>query len=464
MTRDKVSRRNLREAQLFIDDTWVEDSIRVGRVFHSPKKYPWPVLEAEGEWERYCPVTYGTVLYWRDKFRIWYITWSRSSRCKVCYAESKDGVFWEKPNLGLFEFDGSRANNIVYRVPDNGAVDCLGVIDDPKDEEWPLKAIMWRRWRDTHGLVAFRSADGIHWDETPGMVLPRWGDRTNVMAARDRGKYVVYGRTPPGYNKYGVRTVWRTESRDLVAWTEPQLVMKPDHEDDPRMEIYSMNAFRYESLYLGFIERMHMTPDKVDLELAYSFDGKAWHRSRPRRSFIPWGPEAAWDGTWIASPTNGVIKHKSRLWCYYSGRSAAHAAPEPHNQGGIGLATLREDGFVSMRAVESPGWIETPAFEWPGDDLLVNMDARVDLTSHPRRCTGELTVEVRDAAGKPVKGRGREDCLPLCTNTESMNAQHPVPVRWQGDRTLARLKGRKIKLVFHLRDCHLYSFRAGEAE
>ena len=31
----------------------------------------------------------------------------------TCYAESKDGIHWKKPELGLVEFNGSKANNIV---------------------------------------------------------------------------------------------------------------------------------------------------------------------------------------------------------------------------------------------------------------------------------------------------------------------------------------------------------------
>jgi hypothetical protein len=462
MAREPVENRNLRDAQLFIDDTWVEDSLGVGRVFHSPRKYPWPVLTAEGRWERYCPVTYGTVLFWRGRFRVWYTTWTRSSAGKVCYAESEDGVFWEKPALGLFQFDGATDNNIVYLLPDGG-VDCLGVIDDPEDDEWPLKAILWRGVKGDSGLVALRSNDGVHWDETPGLVLPNWGDRTNIMPAKDLGRYVVFGRAPSPFNaKYGIRTVWRTESADLVRWTEPELVMKPDPEDPPRMQIYSMNAFRYEGLILGFIERMHMTPDKVDLELAYSFDGRQWHRTRPRPSFIPWGHQDAWDDTWVASPTNGVVKHKGRLWCYYSGRSGAHGASEPHNQGAIGLATLREDGFASMQAMDSTGWIETPAVVWPGDDLLLNMDARADITSHPRRCTGEVRVEVRDSRNKPLEGFAADVCVPLCLNTEGSNSHRPVAVKWQNGKTMAALRRRKLKLVFRMRDCHLYSFRSGK--
>src|SRR5680860_12066 len=30
-----------------------------------------------------------------------------------CYAESTDGINWTKPNLGLYEFNGSKENNII---------------------------------------------------------------------------------------------------------------------------------------------------------------------------------------------------------------------------------------------------------------------------------------------------------------------------------------------------------------
>ena len=34
-----------------------------------------------------------------------------------CYAESTDGVHWKRPELGLFEFEGSKKNNIVWMGP-----------------------------------------------------------------------------------------------------------------------------------------------------------------------------------------------------------------------------------------------------------------------------------------------------------------------------------------------------------
>ena len=47
----------------------------------------------------------------------------------ICYAISKDGFSWDKPDLNLVDFNGNRSNNIVFRGPhgsgiyyDDGAV------------------------------------------------------------------------------------------------------------------------------------------------------------------------------------------------------------------------------------------------------------------------------------------------------------------------------------------------------
>ena len=56
---------------------------------------------------------YGTVLRIGDEFRMWYTGHDKDNRRLVCYAVSRDGVEWKKPNLGLVEYNGSRDNNLV---------------------------------------------------------------------------------------------------------------------------------------------------------------------------------------------------------------------------------------------------------------------------------------------------------------------------------------------------------------
>lgn len=457
-------RTDLTKAQLFLDDTWIEETSFVSRQWHQPKKFPDPVLKPEHPWERWCPVMYGTVLHWRGKFRMWYNCWTRDPKPRVCYAESADGVAWEKPVLGVCEFDGSSKNNIALEgtTPER-FIDDISIVDDPDDAEWPLKALFWEGTRHDvkqpdWGIWAARSKDGVHWDRSLGLVLAHWGDRFNAASVRLNGKYVVLGRAP-GSRPHG-RQAWRTESADLIHWSEPKRALARDLEDPVNMEYYSATAFPYESLTLGTIERMYMSPDRLDTELVWSYDdGCTWQRARTRPAFLAPSPHRAWDDTWVNLPTNGPIQHRGRLWFYYSGRSGAHGVPYPFNHGGIGLALLRVDGFASIHAAERQGWLVTRPMSWADADLFVNVDPRRDLSSHPGFCSGEVRVEVRAEANHALPGFAWDDCEPLRHNTAS-EPDSSARVVWRENKSLREMAGRRVRLAFRLRDAHLYSFRA----
>jgi hypothetical protein len=410
---------------------------------------------------------YGTVLHRHDRFQMWYATWTRECEPRICYAESDDGVVWRKPELGVCEFGGSKANNIVLDSmnPEGGLIDDISVIADPDDNEWPLKALYWDRAfgpAQTTGIYLARSTDGIHWDRSPGLVLPDWGDRFNAPPRKINGKYLVFGRAdnraltgPAPFVHDKGRVVWRAESDDLRRWSEPELVLAPDIEDTALMQVYSTTAFPYGDLLLGGMERMWVSPDKLDTEIIWSRDdGRSWRRSRPRPSFIPWGAQDSWDGTWINLPTNGPIEQGDRLWFYYSGRSGAHGVSTPHNHGAIGLATLRRDGFASLQARAVQGYVLTVPLLWPDAELSVNVEPRGDTAAHPSHTTGECAVAVRDEANRPLEGYDWDDCVPLARNRVAQT------VEWKNGKTLRALAGRRVRLDFRLRECHLYSYRA----
>jgi hypothetical protein len=463
------ARPDLTQAQLFLDDTWIEEAVFISRQWHQPRKFPDPVLKAEHPWEHWCPAMYGTVLRWRGKFRMWYTCWTRGeSKPRVAYAESAEGVAWEKPHLGLCEFNGSKANNIVLDAVPPRYIDDLTILDDPEDAEWPLKALFWEAgahdWnRRDWGIYLARSKDGLRWDRSPAPVLPQWIDRFNAVSMKLAGNYVVYGRTADlqrGLGRNG-RSVWRTESEDLIRWTEPRLVLERDVEDPVNMQYYSVSVFPYESLTLGGLERMHMSPDRLDTELIWSHDGGwNWKRAPKRPAFLaPSAGERRWDDTWVNLPTNAPIHHQGRLWFYYSARSGAHGAPYPTNHGAIGLAHLRVDGFASLHAAEQSGHVVTQPMTWPAADLHLNVDPRRDLTAHPGFCSGEVRVEIRDEGNQPLPGYTWDEAVPFTGNTTGAE-NAACPAVWKNDRSVRELAGRVIRLAFRLRDAHLYSFRA----
>lgn len=473
---------DVRQPQLFLDNTWVADSQNVERVWHQARKYPEPVLRASMSHEEEGVLMYGSTHYIDGLFRMWYRPWAAHFGGSVCYAESGDGIHWRKPIVKLHDFAGSRENNVLIppQTTDGGGVDNFTLIDDREhDAAWPYKLLYWQRVagvarnkRGCMGIFAARSKDGIAFEPIgKGPVLPDWADRFNALPTRLDGRFVVFGRSPASMdlwfrNNHG-RRVWRSESDDLRKWSKPEFVLAADVEDPAPMEIYSISAWQYRDLLLGGIERMFMSPDVLDVEIAWSRDGgRDWQRSQKRPRFIPMPPENAgsFDSRWTNVGASPSIVHNNQLYFYYSGRTGAHASPPPHKYGAIGLATLRIDGFASLAAKQARGWLQTPSFTWPGGDLMANVDPRLDLQAHPNHNQGgEVLVTVLDARGKPIKGYAAADCVGIRTNTWQYAGNASAAMKWQGDRSMAALKGRKVSLLFDMRCAHLYSFHAGKA-
>jgi hypothetical protein len=111
--------------------------------------------------------------------------------------------------------------------------------------------------------------------------------------------------------------------------------------------------------------------------------------------------------------------------------------------GGIGLATLRADGFASLNANYEGGKVTTALFITQGKELHVNAKADV----------GQLRVEVLDEQSFPLPGFTRDDCEPM--HADSCD----FVVRWKENVSLGKLRGRPICLRFCLENTRLYSYR-----
>ena len=133
--------------------------------------------------------------------------------------------------------------------------------------------------------------------------------------------------------------------------------------------MYALAMFHYETVYVGLLRMFHTRRDIVDIQLATSRNAKRW--SRPTRAaFIPTGQDKGdWDFGNNSVPSTPPIRMGDELWFYYSGRSTMHN--EVPNDGAIGLATLRVDGFASMDA-RRRGRLTTKPLVFEGGDLYLN--------------------------------------------------------------------------------------------
>ena len=141
-----------------------------------------------------------------------------------------------------------------------------------------------------------------------------------------------------------------------------------------------------------------------------------------------------------------VIDDEIRL--YYLGANMGHYTrvlplTRPYHTLGVGLATLRLDGFASMRATGKPGVLTTRPMTFRGSRLEVNIN-----TSQ-----GSLQVELLDASGKPITGFTRADCL------KASKDDLRYTIQWRGKPDLSALQTQSVRLRFYLEQGDLYAFQ-----
>ena len=464
--------------QLFIDDLIIDETRAVTRTLNQPAKYVGnPIMIPLYPWEGRLTL-YGTV--WRDpdgRFRMWYqgyggmgvptmgadnsaSPWAgfegRNLLYSIGYATSDDGIFWERPNLGLVEYNGSRDNNLVLT---DAAF--ANVIEDGRDSDPDrrYKSLFFEA-RDPGGTpnmgdgvsVAF-SPDGVRWTKYEGNPVIRRSSDSHVLLGWDglHDKYVAYCR-PSVHEGNKTRRIGRCVSDDFVKWTDPEDVLAPDEGDPPGMEFYGMPVFKYEGLYVGQLFAYHAPPEEpqirfagtMDVQLAISRDGMAWERAGDRKPFIPNGPPGSIDAGEIYTARAPVVVG-DELWFYYSGSASEHGVTG--RSGPICLAKLRLDGFVSVDAGDDTGTLVTKPFRCDGGRLSINAAAR----------GGSVAVVVLDEAGIQHDGFARVDCALF----DGDSVHHGVT--WRDKLSLEELKGRDIRLKFYLRSAKLYSFAVGDA-
>lgn len=424
------------------------------RVFHAPVKHPEnPLLAGQGQMPHVRRDADG-------KFRMWYQVDVRGApkigEHAVAYAESADGIRWTLPKLGLYEHEGSKDNNIVWPGLSDHCARGPFLLDLPEADRRGFSHVML--YRSQRGLHLVGSQDGVHWDPKSVQPIYKLHSDTHNVLVHDaaRGEYVMYCRPKHIYRTFQgdvvdtgeSRRVARLASRDLWSpWQgEPQTILVPDNLDERERFncFYGMPTQIYGGIYWGALWCFKMNTD-IHVELAYSRDGVDYQRLPERPKLIERGPDGAWDDGMVFGEFPWV-EVGDRWYLYYTGWDGPHEADATMRKPGLGLATLRKDGFISIRGPRSGGVLATRKIVWPGGDLTVNADAHA----------GELKARVSDVGRKPIAGFNYDDCTALTGDGVAQT------VRW-GKRSLDELSGRTIRLEFYLRDADLYTFRASIA-
>lgn len=446
--------------QLFVDHHWIENLTNITFQYHQPEKLENnPIIQSEVPWEE-NPYCFGSVIY--DEvdtiFKFWYQSYnfneSVAQRTPILYSTSSDGIHWFRPNLGLFEFNGSTNNNIVLQNYGYHDLYSPCVVRDHQETNpnKKYKMVWWdyplgsESYQDDGMCVAF-SHDGIHWtkyENNPVLHANKSvhsiSDVMSVMYDTNIKKYVTYakGWADPWPS---FRQIVRTESEDFIHWTTPEVVITHRNTlEDPQS--YGMTVTQFGNYYLGLLHS-YKNPgnETIDLKLMVSHDNKKWNPVGNNHTFLPLGPLGSWDDGMIFSTP--LFHHGNKTMLYYGGWDAPHDGKDNHS--GIGLAFLRKNGFVSLKADYSPAVLLTKPMSGVEGHLFINVNAK----------GGSLRAAITDTAGNTVPGYSIEECISVHED------QLEQMVQWKKhDKLPTSIDTLRIK--FEMTQTELYGFYAGE--
>ena len=441
-----------------------------------------PTLVTDKPWEG-SMCGYTTVFQDGDLYRMYYKAWhvdlsggelASPHGMAVAYAESRDGIHWYRPNLGLFEFDGKSDNNIVVRGGGENQKGMHGFspFKDANPDCRPearYKAVGGARHATKDALFAMQSPDAIHWSMLrPEPVIVDGAFDSQNLAFWDsvRGEYRAYVRD----FRDGRRDIRTATSSDFVDWTEPEWLEYPGA---PPEQLYTNQVipyYRAPHIFIGFptryIERgwsaaMEALPEPDHRHLRSSVSDRygmalsdgLLMTSRDGRSFKRWGeafirPGLRHEGNWTYGDNYqnwGLVETESDV---AGAPNELSIYPTEHYWRGNSVTfrryTVRVDGFVSVHAPLSGGEFITKLLRFDGDRLVLNFSTSA---------AGSVRVEAQDAAGAPIPGFTLDDC------PETFGDSLEYVVNWNAGPDLSRLAGGPVRLRFVMSDADLYSFQ-----
>jgi len=431
------------------------------------------VLKFERPWEGSASI-FATVLDDNKTFRVYYrgrpeiladITRAEEF---TCVAESRDGIHWEKPELGLVEANGTLETNIILSIP------CLSHNFSPMLDANPA-ATPSQRYKalaggDKLGVLALVSEDGLHWkklQEEP--VLHRDNLSSDLLAVDpfDSQNVVFWSGIEQCYVMFfrvwvaGSRRIARMQSQDFRNWSQIEVMEYRAADGGPGAleELYINQTFPYfraPHLYVAlagrFIGNRKVLNDEqvaaLDLHPSQSNDvsdavfltsrgGAVYDRVFPEAFVRPgiglnnWGARSNFPALNVIQ--TGPTEMSFYLNCNY-GQPTAH----------LRRYSLRLDGFSSLHAPWAGGEMVTKPLTFEGAQLSLNMSTSA---------AGSIRVEIQDLHGRPFPGFELENCEVIIGNEIDRT------VHWKRGQSLALLSGQPLRFRFAMKDADIFSLQ-----
>lgn len=395
---------------------------------------------------------YGSMIEHEGKYKLWYVAlddtvFKRAYQgLRVAYAESDDGIHWTKPNLGLVEYRGNTNNNLVAFDPPEACTIHMIVLHEA-DEPDPTRRFkmmmnvqtrLAARKKNVATSVAFFSADGLRWRAATKMEFENGQIKDEYRTLppvhfeqgglfRWKGMYHLAGQqiTPWVYQADGkvagrVMTTYR--SPDLIHWQEAPafgfmrgtaigIPGKPAEDEEAHLP---SSVWHRNNVLLGVYGIWRGAAEWKDriIDLGLNISNDGIHFREPIRDYvlIKAGQVGEWDVGGLLQG-QGFAHVGDETYIYY-GAWDLTVAPKFPPRGGVGLVTMRRDGFGYLSRIdESAAAVFDTMTIHPqqnGVRLIANID-QANIGSPPR-------VELIDNRGKPLAGYSGKNAARLTHN------------------------------------------------
>ncbi|MHC4483188.1 MAG: LamG-like jellyroll fold domain-containing protein, partial [Planctomycetota bacterium] len=400
---------------LFIDDALLDSKQNLELVCNPPRNRRelnfWPersawrpsVVDVDGKIFLYAPESYGS-----DK---------GNTNLRI----STDGLNFIKPNLGLYEYEGSTDNAfVISHRPLYG-----NFFKDLRPGIGPEEKYKMTAWLSNRGVYLYISPDGIHWRRNETAMLPiiSGGDAETYWDDQ-RGLYVTFLRRDTGhYTKenpgHGRAAVYFDAREVFKTWPFKKLKKPYFHtfslpcptgegptifKENETGQVYRTRAIKYPwapDTYLAFPWRFKADDETRRVDLGVSRDGLHWKFYAAQKWYVE-PPE----GSDEVLSMYGLIRRGDQIWQYID-EGGAHGSTRGRSKPRIYARVIqRLDGFVSLGAGQTAGTAVTRPLSFEGNKLTLNVAA-----------AGNVLVEIQDENGKTLPGFSMVDCDAVKTDS-----------------------------------------------
>lgn len=366
----------------------------------------------------------------------------------LAYAQSVDGVHWEKPSLNRVLWHGSTDNNLLFKFAHGTGV-MLDMHEINRARRFKMVTKMDFPEKENHMAVSF-SPDGIHWeDPIPWPKYNPQADSHNLPMWSEKEKcYLLFSRIW----RDGIRITTVCRSEDFLNWSRPEECIRGQGFEN---QIYAMPAFQWGDYYFGLASMFHEGDredadfDLVDLELTYAVDYRKFDFAAFGQHVIERGkgkyPDGEFDcGCIYASPP--VFSPEGEMWIYYMGGNGQHTN---FRETSLARAKWKANKFAALvpKKQDQESIVVTSRMKVTGNRLELLAD-HIDGISD-----ADIQVQIAPTwNSEPFEGFDYENS---CVTEEG----DKLIICFNGERKMQELAGQKLIMKFKFKGYKLWAVR-----